>query len=574
MTYVTRLVILFSFWMLIGGSPVSASEQVNATDPAGSRSGDSTGVVPGQSAVVEINDTMFNVRAFGAAGDGETLDSVAINHAIMAASEAGGGTVFFPSGTYLSFSIRLQSHVSLYLDSGATLLAAEPKTEDSGYDAPEPNIWGEKFEYQDFGHSHFRNSLIWGENLEDVSITGPGKIDGKGLWKGLYPPLGPAPGPNPGNKAIAIKSANNIILRDFTIFRGGHFGILATGINNLTIDGIKIDTNRDGIDIDACRNVRVANVVVNSPNDDAIVLKSSYVLGEAIATENVTITNSIVSGYDMGTMLDGTYQRTVKHAPDQDGPTGRVKFGTESNGGFKNITISNVVFDRSRGLALETVDGALIEDVAISNVTMRDVSSSPIFLRLGSRMRGPSDLSIGKLRRVTISNLVVYNADPRYPVIISGLPEHPVEAIRLSNIKIYYRGGLSMGEAGQQPEELVNTFFIDKKNGLRARDPYDVPERARAYPEPSMFGILPAYGFYIRHVDGIELDNVDVHFISEDKRPPFVLQNVDAVDFIGGKADRAPGTPTFVLRDVSRFSVSRSKNVPDTSMDRAENESL
>ena len=175
-------------------------------------------------------------------------------------------------------------------------------------------------------------------------------------------------------------------LRDFSILTGGHFGILVTGVDNLTIDNLKIDSNRDGIDIDACRNVRISNTSVNSPNDDAIVLKTSHGLGFARAIENVTITNVLVSGYDIGSLLDGTYKRTFKQAQDRDGPTGRIKIGTESEGDFKNITISNVVFDRSRGLAIESVDGAHVEDIAISNITMRDVSNGPIFIRLGSRM--------------------------------------------------------------------------------------------------------------------------------------------------------------------------------------------
>src|SRR6185295_9268516 len=107
-----------------------------------------------------------------------------------------------------------------------------------------------------------------------------------------------------GNKAIALKRARNVTLKDFSVLNGGHFALLATGVENLTIDNLKVDTNRDGFDIDACRNVRISNSYVNSPNDDAIVLKTSYALGEAKATEDVTITSCHVSGFDIGTMLD------------------------------------------------------------------------------------------------------------------------------------------------------------------------------------------------------------------------------------------------------------------------------
>ncbi len=112
-----------------------------------------------------------------------------------------------------------------------------------------------------------------------------------------------------GNKAIALKLCRNVILRDFTILYGGHFGILATGVDNFTVDNLKMDTNRDGIDIDCCSAVRVSNCTINSPYDDGICLKSSYGLGYAKSTDDVTITNCQVSGYDLGTFYDGTYQR-------------------------------------------------------------------------------------------------------------------------------------------------------------------------------------------------------------------------------------------------------------------------
>ena len=285
---------------------------------------------------------VHDVRSFGAKGDGTTLDTSAINRAIEAAAATGGGTVCFPAGSYLSYSIHLRSHVGLYLAHGATLLAANPPAEGAsgGYDAAESNQPWEN--YQDFGHNHWHNSLIWGEGLEDVSICGPGLIWGKGLSRGWG--AGPkAEQPGAGNKAIALKNCRNVLLRDFAILHGGHFGILATGVDNLTIDNLKIDTNRDGIDIDCCRNVHVSNCSVNSPWDDGICLKSSFALGYARATEMVTISNCLLSGsFQEGGLLDGTWKRFGEG--EKVPRTGRIKFGTESNGGFKNIVVFELRF--------------------------------------------------------------------------------------------------------------------------------------------------------------------------------------------------------------------------------------
>jgi polygalacturonase len=360
--------------------------------------------------------TILNIRQYGAKGDGKNLDSPNINEVINAAANAGGGTVFIPAGNYLSGTIHLKSNVSLYLDQGATIIAADVSAA-NGYDDEEPGV---NSSYQDSGHSHFHNSLIWGENLHDISISGQGTIWGKGLYHDEVK------GKQTANKAIALLRCRNVNISDITISHGGWFGILATGVDNLTINNVKEDTNRDGMDIDCCRNVHISNCSVNSPHDDGICLKSSFALGFARATENVTITNCAVSGFIEGTFLDGTYQRERGSHP-----TGRIKLGTESNGGFKNIVISNCTFNYCRGLALETVDGALLEDVAITNITMCDINNSPLFLRVGERMRGPDSIfKTGKLHRVIISNIVAYNVEQA--MLISGVPANDIMDVELS----------------------------------------------------------------------------------------------------------------------------------------------
>ena len=341
-----------------------------------------------------------------------------------------------------------------------------------------------------------------------------------------------------GNKAISLKLCRNVTLRDVVIQHGGWFGVLATGVDNLTIDNLTLDTNRDGMDIDCCRNVHVSNCSVNSPNDDGICLKSSYGLGFARATENVTITNCQVSGYDEGTFLNGTFRQTNHEA------TGRIKFGTESNGGFKNITISNCVFRACRGLALETVDGGMLEDVSATNLTMRDIYNAPLFLRLGSRLRGPAGTPVGALRRVNLSNIVVYNADPRYASILSGIPGHPIQDVTLSNIQIWCQGGGTKAQAAIVP-----------------------PEMETGYPEPYRLGLMPAYGFFLRHVQGITLDNVQLHFLSEDQRPAFALSDVADSDFQQVKAQHEPGTPLFALTNVTHLNLHETSGEPETQKD-------
>lgn len=495
----------------------------------------------------------YDVRAYGARGDSVSLDTDAINRAIDSAAAAGGGTVYFGPGIYSSFSIHLRSNVALYLDRGATLLAANPaERSDGGYDASEPA----SSKYQDYGHSHFHNSLIWGEHIHDVAILGPGRIDGSGMIRNMN-----ADTPRVGNKTIALRSVRGVLLRDFSILKGAHFGVLATGVDGLTIDNLTIDTNRDGIDIDACRNVRITNTSVNSPFDDAIVLKTSEALGERRATEDVTIANDFVSGFAVGSVLDGSYRPFTEGDPNRDGPTGRVKLGTESAGDFRNITISNVVFDNSRGLALETVDGSALEDVTISNITMRHVWTSPLFLRLGARMRAAPGAAVGALRRVLISNIVASDVDPRYASSITGLPGHPVEDVRLTNIRIQYRGGVAVDQVRNQPKQLAHG-----KDPLipGPREPYMVPELPKAYPEPSMFGLLPAYGFYLKHVAGLVMDGVEVTVGPEDERPAFVLDDVRDAEFSRVRAQKNGATPTFVLRGVDDFRALQSRPVADT----------
>lgn len=438
--------------------------------------------------------SVYNVKYYGAKGDGKALDHVAINKAIEAANKVGGGQVVLPAGIYLCGSIRLKSNVDLHLMAGAKILAAP--AEMKAYDESEK--W-EGPQYQDGGHTFFHNSLIWAEGADNISITGRGTIDGLGLTKKDTEKAGNVQGGSigTGDKAIALKLCRNVLIRDITIFRGGHFAIIVTGCEIGTIDNVSIDTNRDGIDIDCCKYFTVSNTKVNTPNDDAIVLKSSYALKKPVPCEHILITNCIVTGYKLGTFLDGTY------VPEKvNWVCGRIKLGTESNGGYRNITISNCTCMWSSGLAFEEVDQGRMENIVVNNISMSHVHHYPIYITTGCRNRGPKERTdVSSARDIYINNVIADDCDSLAGIIITGMEGYPIRNVTLSNIHIQYRGG-----------------------GHQVTKPYR--EQGTNYPEPRWAGPTPAYGLFARHADGIRLQNVEFELIRPDERPEIVLEDV------------------------------------------------
>jgi polygalacturonase len=335
-----------------------------------------------------------------------------------------------------------------------------------------------------------------------------------------------------------LYKCRNVIIKDVTFKHAGWFAILATGVDNLTIDNVKMDTNRDGMDIDCCRNVRVSNCTVHSPWDDGICPKSSYALGYARATENLTITNCYVTGdFELGSVLDGTWKRARRPMS-----YGRIKLGTESNGGFRNITISNCVFESCQGFALESEDGAMVEDITFTGITMRDIRSAPLFLRLGTRMRGPREAKPGVMRRVILSNIVSSGAS-QLPSILSGVPGHPIEDIKISDVYLEQAGGGSAEMAALEPEE----YKAD-------------------YPDPMMFGQLPATGFFLRHVRNLEMSNVEIATRDADARAAFWLKDVVGADFFRVHVPQGAAS-AFDLRQVREFRSFGSRQIADLTLE-------
>ena len=468
--------------------------------------------------------SFYNVRDYGAVGDGTNLDSPAINSAIDAAAAAGGGTVLLPAGTYLSGSIHLRSNIQLFIDAGAAILGAPQSLH--AYDPAEP-FSGHA--YQDSGHSHFHNSLIWGEGLTNVTICGRGMINGGGLVRSasLLDRLDNHAIPADqtvstddlriGNKSICLKLCRNILIRDVTIFHGGWFAILVTGCDNLTIDNVTIDTDRDGMDLDCCRNTVVSNCRVNSPNDDGICPKSTYALGETRITENLTIVNCQVSGFVEGTLLDGTMK------PGRGG-TGRIKFGTESSGGFRNCTVANCTFRSCHGLAIEEVDGGIMENITVNNLSMVDLRDYAIYITTGKRNRTPNLTTNSRGHNILISNVIADGVSKMSGIQIMGLPEQPLTGIRLENIRLSSNGGGTAADAAIIPKEL-----------------------GTGYPEPGKIGTLPAYGVFARHVQDLELANITVNFSTNDLRPAANFNDIDGLEIDNFKPQLADGVPAAVF---------------------------
>jgi polygalacturonase len=427
----------------------------------------------------------YNVVEFGAKADGRAKDTPAIQKAMDTCSEHGGGTVYFPPGTYLTGSLHLRQRVALYLDHGATLKASPDANDFDPYEE-----LGFK-NAADRETSFFHHALIWAEDVEQVAILGTGTIDGNRAKRG-------------GPKPIALKRCRYVTIKDITIRHAPNYAISLLGTDYVNIDGVNIFNGYcDGIDPDSCRHVRIANCQIETW-DDAIVPKASFSLGVRRAVEYLTVTNCILATN-----------------------CSAFKLGTESGGGFRYITVNNcVMHDRATGrppisgIALESVDGGDIDGVTISNIAMANVRA-PIFLRLGKRGRDRDTPAAGTLRNVIIGNIVATGAKQACP--IAGLPDHALQNITLDNIQIAFAGGGTV--------EQTNV---------------PVPEEEGKYPEATMFGTLPSYGLYCRHVEGLRLRNIHLTLQTPDYRHALVCDDVSRVIIDSFEADQSPGAESVM----------------------------
>lgn len=425
----------------------------------------------------------FYVENFGAKADGVTLNTKAIQSAIDKCSES-GGMIFFTAGKYLTGSLELKSNVEIYLQNGATILGST-KLEDYTSNTPSLKSYNDLF---------LRYSLFYAEKADNISIQGEGTVDGQGS---LFKVKTKAKPDRYMNRPFVIRfvECKNVKIENVTLQNSAMWMQQYLVCEGLIINGIKVfnhaNQNNDMMDIDGCKNVIITNCSGDT-DDDGITLKSTSLS----ITENVTITNCVISSH-----------------------CNAIKLGTESIGGFKNISISNIVVKPSQvekiifgspggtsGITLTTVDGGILDGVTISNIKI-DGPDVPICFRLGNRARKYSDdapiPAVGIFKNVIITNVVAENVKS-IGCSITGIPNHYIEKIFLNNIKISFAGGVKKG---------------DFKN--------NVPELEDNYPEGTMWGNLPAYGFYIRHVKEMILDNVKLSFALDDQRSAIILDDVN-----------------------------------------------
>ncbi len=445
----------------------------------------------------------YNVKSYGAVGDGLALETKAIQRAIEACAQE-GGVVLFPPGTYLTGTIYLKSNVTLRIEKSATILGS-PKLED--YPVNDPD-------YIFFRKGILKRALIYADHQENIAIEGTGTIDGQGRYftvpedyKGSSYSIRPY--------LIWMTRCKGVRTEGVRLKNSGFWMQHYLACDDVYIHNINIfnhcNKNNDMIDIDDCHNVIISDIVGDS-DDDGITLKSTSGRG----CKNITITNCLLSSH-----------------------CNAIKCGTESSTGFKNVVISNIVirpsqketaiYGRSKGISgisLEMVDGGVLDGISISNVIITG-TRVPLFVRLGNRARkyysDQPEPSIGEVKNISLSNITAYDADS-FGSSFTGLPNHPVINLSMAHIRIYYSGGGT------------------KSDALRK-----IPEVEKGYPEAFMFGKLNAYGMYFRHVKNLNIQDVECYTEKPDFRPALWFEDVDGGVVSNLRADVQSSVPLAII---------------------------
>lgn len=445
---------------------------------------------------------MYNILDFGAKPDGVTNSTAAVQKAIDACKNAGGGRIIVPAGKYVIASLILCSNLHFEFEAGAFFLGSKNPDD---FNPREKIVYPL---YQDPTHSYFHRSMFFAEGCSNISFTGFGTVDMQSVWENT-----PVEGASKwcekrAAKIFAFKRCTDITLSDLKLLHCTDVAVYFAGCERVKATRLTIDTNIDAISPDCCKDVLISDCFIRS-GDDAIVLKSSYVLNEKIVCENVTVTNCTVSSRCNG-----------------------IKLGTETNGGYRNIAISNccVYNTYMAGVALEITDGGDLDGVLVNNITMKNVGT-PLYVILSDRRRGPEGTALGTLKNVVISNINAvgpYDEPWLAPQLtamwegeqmcvtevitssITGHKDRKIENITLSDINICVPGG------GKEEDRNIV-----------------LPENERNYPENNCFGsVLPASGIYFRHVKNLSLSNINISTYSEDKRDGLVLEDIENLEAV------------------------------------------
>jgi len=454
-------------------------------------------------------DKTYSVKDFGAVGNGLADDTPAINDAIAKCNAAGGGTVKFPAGKYAAGSIHLKSNVRLLLDNDAVIFGLA-----GAFEAPEPNEFSK---YQDGGHSHFHDSLLYGENVENVAIIG-GKINGGSIGHG-----DPKPGSGNGDKLITIKVGRNLDFENITHEKGGHFCYLLNDCTGVTLNGVVIKESRDAVDLMGCSNVQIHDCNFTGCADDTIGVKSDYALGRRINSANIYVWDSYFESGCNG-----------------------LQFGSETAGDFHNVNFWNIRIGRAMkaGIGITTGDSAVVDGVNYSNIVVRG-AACPIYFLVWDRMRtGEPGAKVGTIKNVHLQNVTITGCVPgrQGPVqtaTISGWKECCLENIVLENVKINYPGDYTNAAAAEI-----------------------VPPYPRDY-SPRSFGLRPAAGLYVRHIKGLTLKNFQITFDKPDARPTLIISDADGLTLDNFNGQKSAAGQILRLDQVKNLTVQNSPGLKD-----------